>query len=217
MVCNRPKNDPKRLGQVALSSDNQVMRFELMNRSWILLAALLLGLPARAEVETYVADPEHTFVYWGINHFGTSTVRGRFDKTSGTITIDREAKTGSVDFEIEVASISTGMTLFDYNLKSEKFFDVETYPKARFSGNQFKYQDDRLVEVSGTLNLRDKTHKMTLIAKQFNCYHSPIAKKPVCGGDFETSFSRGQFGMAYGWPFVADTVRLQIQIEAFKQ
>ncbi len=172
---------------------------------------------AHAETETYVADPEHTFVYWGIGHFGTSTVRGRFDRTSGTVTLDKEAKTGSVDFEIDITSISTGLSKFDENLRSEKFFDAAAFPKARFTGSRLKYNGDKLTEVAGELTLRDKTNPMTLTAKQFNCYNSPVAKKPVCGGDFEASFSRGQYGITYGWPFVADTVRLHIQIEAFKQ
>jgi polyisoprenoid-binding protein YceI len=181
------------------------------------LALLFAAGLAHAETESYVSDPEHTFVYWGVNHFGTSTVRGRFDRSSGTITLDREAKTGSVDFEIDVGSVSTGMELFDKNLRSDKFFDAGNYPKARFVGSDLKFSGDKLVEVAGELTLRDKTNPMKLVAKQFNCYNSPLAKKQVCGGDFEASFSRGQYGITFGWPFVSDTVRLQIQIEAFKQ
>lgn len=172
---------------------------------------------AQAETEIYIADPEHTFVYWGITHFGTSTVRGRFDRTSGTIKLDRDARTGTVDVEIDVASISTGLDLFDKNLRSDKFFDAQTFPKASFAGSQFKYLGDKLTDVIGELTLRGKTNPMILSAKNFNCYNSPLAKKQVCGGDFEASFSRAQFGISYGWPFISDTVRLQIQIEAFKQ
>ena len=40
---------------------------------------------AQAEVATYSIDPTHTFVTFEANHFGTSTLRGRFDKKEGSV------------------------------------------------------------------------------------------------------------------------------------
>jgi polyisoprenoid-binding protein YceI len=59
---------------------------------------------------------------------------------------------------------------------------------------------------------------VTLKANGFNCYTNPIFKREVCGGDFETTIARSQFGINYGLPAVApDNVRLLIQVEAIKQ
>lgn len=193
------------------------MQIALLICRLLFFVFLVSAANTQAETETYIADPEHTFVYWGVTHFGTSTVRGRFDRTSGAIRLDRQARTGTVQVEIDIASISSGIELFDKKLRSEQFFDAETFPKANFIGTQFKYSAEKLTEVVGELTLRGKTNPLTLTAKNFNCYNSPLAKKEVCGGDFEASFSRGQFGINYGWPFVSDTVKLQIQIEAFKE
>ena len=59
---------------------------------------------------------------------------------------------------------------------------------------------------------------VTLKANQFNCYVSPMLKREVCGGDFETTIDRTAFGMNYGidWGFPKN-VRLAIQVEAVKQ
>lgn len=36
----------------------------------------------------YETDPAHTFVTFGVRHFKTSTVFGRFDKVEGHIDVD---------------------------------------------------------------------------------------------------------------------------------
>ena len=41
---------------------------------------------------------------------------------------------------------------------------------------------------------------------------SPHAR--AAGGDFEGELTRSDFGINFGLPFVADRVRLQVQVEA---
>jgi polyisoprenoid-binding protein YceI len=183
----------------------------------LVLAALLTSVAVQAEPATYQIDPSHTFVTWEGKHFGTSTNRGRFDKKEGTITLDKAAKTGSVDITIQTASISTGTLPFDGHLKSKDFFDVETFPTAKFVGNAFTFDGDKLQEVNGTLTLLGKAQPVTLKATGFNCYEQPRLKREVCGGDFETTIQRSQFGMTYGLPGIPDNIRLLVQVEAIKQ
>ena len=52
---------------------------------------------------------------------------------------------------------------------------------------------------------------------RFNCYTSPLVRREVCGGDFAAEFDRSDFGITFGLPFVADKVRLLIQVEAIRQ
>jgi polyisoprenoid-binding protein YceI len=73
-------------------------------------------------------------------------------------------------------------------------------------------------QVDGTLTLRDKTLPATLKATRFNCYLNPVLRREVCGGDFETTIKRSQWGIDYGLEMgVPDDVRLLIQVEAIKQ
>jgi polyisoprenoid-binding protein YceI len=182
----------------------------------ISLAVAFAG--AQAEPVSYVMDPTHTFVTWEALHFGTSTLRGRFDKKEGKVTLDRAAKTGSVEVTIDTTSISSGVAPFDTHLKSKDFFNVAEHPTAKFVGDKFVFNGDKVAEVSGTLTLLGKSNPVTLKATNFNCYNHPMLKREVCGGDFETVLARSQYGMNYGLPAVSpDNVRLLVQIEAARQ
>ncbi len=172
---------------------------------------------AHAESATYNLDSTHTYVTFEARHFGTSTNRGRFDKKEGSITIDRAAKTGKADITIDTASINTGLALFDGHLKGDNFLKVKDFPTAKFSGNKFSFDGDKVTAVAGTLTLMGKTLPVTLTATNYNCYDSPFFKREVCGGDFETTIQRTDYGMSYGMPIIPDDIKLLIQIEAIKQ
>ena len=77
-----------------------------------------------AEEATYRIDPEHTFTSFEYMHWGLSLQRSRFNRQSGTVTLDPEAKSGSVDLTIDAASVSTGSDEFDKTLASESYFDA---------------------------------------------------------------------------------------------
>jgi polyisoprenoid-binding protein YceI len=188
-----------------------------MKNALLLTALLAAAGVAQAQSATYVIDPTHTFVTWEAKHFGTSTSRGRWDKKEGSITLDKAAKTGRFEVTLDMTSISTGVGPFDGHLKSNDFFGVEQFPTAKFAGDKFVFNGDKLASVTGMLTLRDKTHPVTLNATAFNCYDHPRLKREVCGGDFEATIQRSQWGITYGVPGIPDNVRLLIQAEAIKQ
>ncbi len=191
-----------------------------MRKSLLTLAAAaaLLAGATQAQAAAYAIDPTHTFATFEISHFGTTTNRGRFDKKEGTVEFDRAAKTGKVELTIDTTSINTGTAMFDKHLQSAELFDAAKFPTAKFVADKFSFTGDKVSEVSGTLTLLGKTNPVTLKANNFNCYNSPMIKREVCGGDFETTFDRTAFGMNYGidWGFPKN-VRLLVQVEAIKQ
>ena len=189
-----------------------------MHKILIAAAALAAAGFAQAETATYSIDPSHTFVTFEANHFNTSTLRGRFDRKEGSVKLDRAAKTGAADITIEAASISTGVPALDTHLKSKDFFDAGSAPSVKFVGDKFSFNGDKVSAVSGQLTMLGKTVPVTLNAANFNCYVNPLLKREVCGGDFETTLARSQWGMSYGLNFgLPDNIRLLIQIEAVKQ
>jgi polyisoprenoid-binding protein YceI len=183
----------------------------------LVTTAGLASSPALAQAATYTLDPTHTFVTFEALHFGTSTTRGRFDRKEGTITFDRAARSGTVEITIDMASISSGVAPFDTHLKSADFFDVDKHPTARFTADNLRFDGDGVSEVTGSLTLLGQTRPVTLKAARFNCYNSPIFKREVCGGDFETTIQRSQWGMTYGLPGIPDNIRLTVQVEAIRQ
>ena len=181
------------------------------------LAALSSGV-AQAEPATYAIEPTHTFANFEISHFGAAMNRGRFDKKEGSVQLDKAAKTGKVEITFETASINTGTPAFDKHLQSADIFNAAQFPTFKFVSDKFTFNGDKVTEVVGSLTLLGKTNPVTLKANQFNCYQSPMLKREVCGGDFEATIDRTQWGMNYGvdWGF-AKNVLLRLQVEAVKQ
>ncbi|WP_294000541.1 YceI family protein [Sphaerotilus sp.] len=182
------------------------------------LAPVLFASAAQAESAAYAIDPTHTFVTFEIDHFGTSTNRGRFDKKEGTIAFDRAGKTGKVDITIDTTSVNTGTGPFDGHLKSAEILNTAAYPTARFVSDKFVFDGDKVKEITGQFTLMGKTHPVTLKATKFNCYVNPMVKREVCGGDFEATVQRSLWGASYGIAYgFSDAMRLVIQAEAVKQ
>jgi len=184
-----------------------------------LIAAALIAATGfvQAQSATYSVDPTHTFVTFEALHFGTSTIRGRFDRKEGMVQFDRAGKSGKAEISIDLGSVSTGVGPLDGHLKSKDFFDATTNTSAKFVSEKFGFNGDKVSEVAGTLTMMGKTVPVTLKASNFNCYQSPMLKREVCGGDFETTITRSQWGIVYGLPGIPDNIRLLIQIEAIRQ
>lgn len=184
-----------------------------------ILLSFLTGLPlaAAAQEVTYQVEPTHTFVYFEVMHYGTATVRGRFDKTEGRIKVDRTARTGSADITVATTSINSGIAAFDGMLKSDKFFDAANHPQATFKAHQFVFGDIGSVDaLEGELALRGNAKPVRLTATHFNCYQHPVLQREICGGDFVADINRRDWGIS-SYDVIPDKVRLLIQIEAVRQ
>ncbi|KVC90408.1 polyisoprenoid-binding protein [Burkholderia ubonensis] len=192
------------------------MSKQLMIAAGALAAAL--SFPAFADVSTYQFDPTHTYPSFEADHFGGLSVwRGKFDKSSGTVTLDRAAKTGTVDVTTQLASISTGNAKLDEHLQTNEFFDVAKYPEAVYKGT-VKFKGDKPAEVVGNLTLHGVTKPLTLKIDSFKCMPHPMLKREVCGIDAVGEFNRDDFGLDYGkqYGFKMQT-KLLITAEAVKQ
>ena len=181
-------------------------------------ATALFASAVQAAPATYAIDPTHTFATFEIDHFGASTNRARFDKKSGNVSFDKEAKTGKVEIELDITSVNSGTPAFNKHLQSADIFNAEKFPSAKFVSDKFVFDGDKLKEVTGQLTLLGQTHPITAKANKFTCYESPMLKREVCGGDFEATIDRTQWGVNYGIPYgFPKEVRLVMQIEAVKQ
>ena len=181
-----------------------------------LRAALLTALPAMAELETYTVDPRHTLPTYEVGHLGYSMQRGRFNKTTGKITLDAEARKGSADIVMEAGSVSSGIDKLDEHLRSEDFFNAAKYPQITFKSTSFAFDGDRVKSASGDLTINGVTRPVTFNANMFLCGPHPVTKKKQCGADLVATIKRSEFGMKYALPALADEVTLRVPVEATK-
>jgi polyisoprenoid-binding protein YceI len=183
------------------------------------IVALAAGLSSTSvwAGDSYVIDSRHTHPSYEINHFGWSTQRGRFDNVTGTITLDRAAKTGSVEVKIDASSVSTGVDKLDEHLKSEDFFNVGKYPTITFKATKIAFDGDVPASVPGQITILGVTKPATLTIERFGCGVHPMLKKDVCGAEASTTIKRSEFGMTKYVPALGDNVKLLINVEAFKE
>ena len=110
-----------------------------MKRVSFLAAALATSFAAFAAPESYTLDPAHTIPYFSVQHFGMSTVQGHFERSSGKVTLDRAAKTGSIEVKIPTGTVSTGdgkradgQRSRDEHLRAADFFNSAEFPDMVF-------------------------------------------------------------------------------------
>jgi polyisoprenoid-binding protein YceI len=167
---------------------------------------------------TYQVDPAHTYPSFEADHFGGLSVwRGKFDKTSGTIVVDKEQGTGTVDLTVDTSSINFGNPKLNEHAKSAEMFDVAKYPTATYTGKISAFKDGMPTQVEGTFTLHGVTKPLTLTINSFKCVTVPMDKKEHCGADASASLNRADYGIAYGdkYGFKMD-VKLKIQVEAIR-
>jgi polyisoprenoid-binding protein YceI len=180
---------------------------------------------AAATPATYRIDPNHTHPLFEVDHFnGLSTWRGFFKATSGSVTLDRDRGTGTVDVVIDTSSIDFGHDKLNQLVVAEKIgdwngLDVGHFPTAEYNGMLGGFVQGAPTIVSGQLTLHGITRPVALKINSFKCIPDhPIVKREVCGADAIGTFSRADFGVNAGVQYgFRQEVTLRIQVEAIRQ
>ena len=194
-----------------------------MFRLTVALLAVVLSPGALAAPESYTIDPIHTHTHWDVNHLGMSNWRGQFDKNSGKFTIDRAAKTASVEITVQTASVNSGDNdrgsrprTLDEHLRTPDFFNVAEFPTMTYKSTAVKFNGDNPGSIEGNLTLLGVTKPLHLNVENWKCGPHPFSKKEMCGGNAGGAIKRSDFGMKFGLAAVSDEVKLWIQIEGYK-
>jgi len=186
-----------------------------MSSRFLALAILASAAAASAAPITYDIDPHHTFPSFEADHMGISVWRGKLNKSSGTVTFDKAAGSGTVDIVVDLSSIDFGHDQLNSWARGAEFFDVEKYPKATYKGRFDGAAGGASTQVIGDLTLHGVTKPVVLRIASFKCIAHPLNKRELCGADATASFKRDEFGLdagkAYGFQM---DVMLRIQVEA---
>jgi polyisoprenoid-binding protein YceI len=179
--------------------------------------ALLTGAALAAPV-TYQLDPAHTYPSFAADHFGGLSVwRGKFDKSSGSIVLDKDKGTGSVDVTVDASSIDFGNPKLNEHAKSADMFDVQKYPTATYKGTLADFRNGAPTKVEGQFTLHGVTRPLTLTIDSFKCMVSPQDKKEHCGADASATFNRADYGIDFGSKYgFKMEVKLAIQVEGIR-
>jgi polyisoprenoid-binding protein YceI len=184
----------------------------------------LLGLSgfASASPVTYTIDPSHTHPEFEADHLGGVSIwRGLFKRTSGTIILDSDAQTGTLDVAVDVASVEFGNDKLNeeaVNSTAPPIFEAQKYPTAYYKGTLGGFINGSPTTVAGFLTLHGITKPVVLRINSFKCVVDlPATQKHVCGADAVGTFNRADFGITVGQRYgFKMEVTLHIQVEAFR-
>jgi polyisoprenoid-binding protein YceI len=184
-----------------------------LKTAWAVLT-LVSGFAMAAPV-SYSIDPTHTYPSFEADHMGISFWRGKMNKNSGTVVLDKVAGTGKVEIEIDLAAIDFGLPAMNTWAIGKDFFNVEKSPRASYKGTLEKFVDGSPTHITGTLTMNGETQPVNLTIHRFKCIPHPMLKRELCGADASGSFKRDAFGLTAGkdYGFNMD-VGLRIQVEA---
>jgi polyisoprenoid-binding protein YceI len=180
----------------------------------VALALSSLSALASAAPQTYVIDSTHTFPRFSYSHFGYSTQLSSFSNTQGKVVLDADARTASVEVEIDIKSVNTGFADFNGHLQGEDFLDTARFPKATFKSTRVVFEGDKPKSIEGQLTIKGVTKPVTLTVTSFQAMPHPMMKKPAIGANAFTQIKRSEFNAGKYVPYVGDEVRIDIALEA---
>lgn len=188
----------------------------LSKLSAALVIAAATATSAMAAPETYSVDGTHTFERFSYSHFGLSTQLSRFNKTTGSVVLDKAAKTGAVDIVIDTTSVDTGYDTFNEHIQGADFLDTAKYPTATFKSTKVRFEGDKPVAIDGDLTIKGVTKPVTLTVTHFVSMPHPMLKKDAIGADAQVVVKRSEFGAGKYAPHVGDDVTITVSLEAIK-
>lgn len=164
-------------------------------------------------------DASHSNVGFSVRHMMVSNVRGNFTELEGAIEGDpNDLSKAKINFKIDVSSINTNNKDRDDHLRSEDFFEVETYPNITFKSTNIVDKSNDEFDVVGDLTIKGITKEVT-----FNVSKTGVGTNPwgveVVGFEGETTISRKEFGLTWnqaletGGVLVGDEIKINIEVQ----
>ena len=171
---------------------------------------------------TYKIDPAHSEILFKVKHLMITNVTGQFKSFDATLTAGAEDfSDAAVSFTAEIDSIDTRNEQRDGHLKSNDFFNAETYPQLSFTSTSFEKTADGYL-LNGNLTIRDVTRPVALKTNYNGAMVDPWGQHKV-GFEAEAVIKRKEFGLSWdavteaGGVVVSDDVRLQFNVQFIKQ
>lgn len=168
--------------------------------------------PSLLTAGTYAIDTNHSHIVYEVSHFGISNYIGLVGGLSGELKINpKDPEHGQVDIEIPLSGLVSTSTALDAHLKTSDFFDVETFPTAKFKSTAVKVNGTEAV-ISGLLTIRDITKPLELRAKLVGVAVNPMSGFLTVGFEATARIKRSDFGVSYYVPHISDEVELRISV-----
>jgi polyisoprenoid-binding protein YceI len=171
------------------------------------------------KMKKWNVDASHSSIGFSVKHMMVSKVRGSFGEFGAELEANEaDLSNANIEFNIKVASITTGSEDRDNHLRSADFFDVETYPEIKFVANNITKKDDDY-EIAGDITIKDVTKPIVFEAEYGGKGTSPWGQE-VVAFSAETIINREDFGLTWnqaletGGVLVGKDIKITVELEA---
>ena len=172
-------------------------------------------------MKKWLIDSDHSVARFSVRHFMIANVQGLFSKTTGVIQFDPpDFASLSVEAEIDVRSLTTGLQERDEHLLSPDYFGAEKYPKIFFKSTRVEPTGANRAKVTGDLTIRGIEKPVTLDSEFFGPVKSPFSGKTCIGFSATGKVNRKEYGLTWnaamegGGVVTAWDVHMHMELEA---
>lgn len=171
---------------------------------------------------TYAIDPSHSRIGFVARHAMVTKVRGSFNEFEGTGSFDADhPSAASLQLTIQAASIDTRNADRDGHLRSNDFFDMETYPEISFVSTSVEQTGDDEYQVTGDLTIKGVTKPVSIEFEYSGTAVDPYGNTRI-GLDGTTTVNRKDWGITWnaaleaGGVLVGEKVTLEFEVSAVR-
>lgn len=171
----------------------------------------------------WAIDPSHSEIHFKVKHMMVSTVTGAFQEFEGGLETESEDfENAQIKFSAKVESINTNNQQRDQHLKSNDFFNAETFPELSFQSKSFRKSQGGQYRIIGDLKIRDQTQEVSLEVEYHGTVVDPYGQTKA-GFEITGRINRKDFGLTWsavteaGNIVVSDEVRLIMNVQLIKQ
>lgn len=163
----------------------------------------------------WAIDKSHSTLNFKAKHLMITTVTGTFGNYDAQIeTNGNDFSSANIQFSAEVATVNTGNEQRDGHLKSDDFFNAETYPTLNFKSTDATRKNDKSFILHGDLTIRNVTLPVDLDVDVNGIVKDPWGNTKA-GISFRTKINRKEFGLNFhvlneaGNLLVSDDIRIE--------
>lgn len=167
-------------------------------------------------------DSDHSEVMFKVRHMMVSNVSGAFESFEGTAESATEDFSNSkFTFKAEINSINTRNSDRDAHLKSDDFFNAESFPHLSFESTAFEKDGDDY-QLKGNLTIRETTKEVSMNV-EFNGVAVDPYGQTKAGFELSGKINRKDFGLKWdavteaGSIVVSNEVKLILNVQLVKQ
>jgi polyisoprenoid-binding protein YceI len=170
----------------------------------------------------YAIDPTHSRIGFVARHAMVTKVRGAFNDFAGTGHFDAaEPSNSSLSITIQATSIDTRNADRDNHLRSNDFFDMETYPEITYTSTSVEAVDATTYRVTGDLAIKGVTKPVTIDFEFTGAAVDPYGNHRI-GLEGTVAVNRKDWGVNWnaaleaGGVLVSENVTLEFEVSAIK-